>query len=387
MQNKLTVIQSVRSWLPQTMPWLYNQVVYLPDSVESQIICRFTANLGQFNVPHVHCATKAGGGWQRRWDAALHRLHVHHHYDLLVQVAEEHNAQLLHSHFGNRGWLDLGGARKADLRQIVTFYGYDVTYLPRQESVWLDRYQELFALIDLVLCEGPFMAESIRKLGCPAHKVKVHHLGVVVDDIPFRPRTWEAGQPLRVLMAASFVEKKGIPYALEALTRVRDEVPLEITIIGDAPDGERAQREKREIFDILDARNLRPITKLLGYQPHDVLMAEAYAHHIFLSPSVTAADGDSEGGAPVSLIEMAASGMPIVSTAHCDIPGIILDGVSGWLAPERDVNALVVQFQRLVDDPDSWAARLRAGRKHIEVNFNAPIQGERLGEIYASVLG
>ncbi len=71
----------------------------------------------------------------------------------------------------------------------------------------------------------------------------------------------------------------------------------------------------------------------MGYQPHSTLFAEAYRHHIFLSPSVTASTGDTEGGAPVSLIEMAATGMLIVSTTHCDIPEVIKHGVTGLLAP------------------------------------------------------
>ena len=112
--------------------------------------------------------------------------------------------------------------------------------------------------------------------------------------------------PLRVLIAGSFREKKGIPYALEALGRLQQEIPLEITIIGDA--SERGEAEKLQILDTIKTHNLWPKTRMLGYQPHAILLEEAYRHHIFLSPSVTASDGDTEGGLPVSIIEMAATG-------------------------------------------------------------------------------
>ena len=111
-------------------------------------------------------------------------------------------------------------------------------------------------------------------------------------------------------------------------------------------------------------------------------MEEARRHHVFLSPSVTASDGDTEGGAPVSLIEMSASGMMIVSTTHCDIPGVILDGKTGLLAPERDVDGLVERLQWIVAHPEQWMEMQRAGRAHIEAEFDARRQGERLGEIY-----
>lgn len=78
----------------------------------------------------------------------------------------------------------------------------------------------------------------------------------------------------------------------------------------------------------------------MGYQPHSVFLREVERHHIFLSPSVHVSNGDSEGGVPVSLIEASTSGMPILSTNHCDIPEVIVDGQSEYLVPERDVRAL-----------------------------------------------
>jgi colanic acid/amylovoran biosynthesis glycosyltransferase len=111
-------------------------------------------------------------------------------------------------------------------------------------------------------------------------------------------------------------------------------------------------------------------------------MEEARRHHVFLSPSVVAADGDTEGGAPVSLIEMSASGMMIVSTTHCDIPGVILDGQTGLLAPERDVDALVDHLHWIVSHPERWLDMQRAGRAHMEAEFDARRQGERLAAIY-----
>lgn len=60
--------------------------------------------------------------------------------------------------------------------------------------------------------------------------------------------------------------------------------------------------------------------------PYDRLLDEIARHHVFLSPSVTAPDGDSEGGAPVTIIEAAASGMPVVNSTHCATPEAVYDG-------------------------------------------------------------
>jgi colanic acid/amylovoran biosynthesis glycosyltransferase len=124
---------------------------------------------------------------------------------------------------------------------------------------------------------------------------------------------------------------------------------------------------------------------MLGYQPHASMIGEAYRHHLFLAPSVTSRDGGTEGGAPVSLIEMAATGMFVVSCRHCDIPEVILDGRTGFLAAERDVDGLVDCLLRAVRQPHSWGEFLNRGRVHIESQFSAIVQGERLADIYESV--
>jgi colanic acid/amylovoran biosynthesis glycosyltransferase len=124
---------------------------------------------------------------------------------------------------------------------------------------------------------------------------------------------------------------------------------------------------------------------MLGYQPHEKMISEAYQHHVFLSPSVTASDGDTEGGAPISIIEMAASGMPIVSSRHCDIPQVILDGRTGWLADEKDVDGLARHLRWLYENPEQWREYTDEGRQHIEANFDVRIQAAELGKIYMSL--
>jgi len=383
--GKLHVIHAVSSWLPQTETWLYNQVRYLPPEIESYIVCETTENLDQFELSNIYSLSDAPK-WHYYWDKGLRKLRVRRHLGFLVEQAKKHNAQVLHSHFGNIGWANIGAAKKAGLKHVVTFYGLDVNRLPTIDPRWYERYRFLFKKINLVLCEGSHMANCIMKLGCPANKVKVHHLGVNVDKIAFKPRYWKPGEPLRVLIAASFREKKGIPYALEALGQIQNEVPLEITIIGDANSEERNQQEKQRILATINKHKLQRKVHMLGYQPHYVLFQEAYKHHIFLSPSVTARDGDTEGGAPVTIIEMAATGMPVVSTTHCDIPEVIQDGVTGLLAEERDVDGLVHHLKWLVDHPERWDEMLNAGRKHVETEFNARVQGEKLAAIYREVV-
>lgn len=389
------VAHYTREWLPQTQTWLYNQVRYLPASVEPHVVCERTENLDQFDIPNLHSLADTSS-WQYYREVGLHLLGVRPYYEFTIDQVEACKAQILHTHFGDYSWQNLEVSRRTGVKHVVTFYGNDVTSYPRQDEKWVRRYRELFDHVEAILCEGPHMAQSVVDLGCPPQKVYVHHLGVPVADIRFEERNRKPGDPLRVLIAASFREKKGIPYAMEALGRLQEEMPIEVTVIGGVAEVpligpfsksvSGSEAEKQRIMEAVKQWDLADSVRFLGYQPHEVLMAEAYDHHIFLQPSVTAANGDGEGGAPVTLIEMSAAGMPIVSTRHCDIPSVVKHEESGLLAPERDPDALVEHLRWLAENPDRWGDMGRAGRAHVEAEYNAPIQGERLAERYREIL-
>jgi len=382
--RKLTVVHSMSMWLPQTMSWLHTQVSSLPPHVESHAVCDQTENLDQYPIDNLVSADRDARVWKflgsKSWQIQKWR-----QSRLLRHQIRQHQADIMHSHFGDRGWSNLAHAEQARLKHVVTFYGYDISRLPAVEPVWRDRYQQLFAQADLFLCEGPCLRNSLVELGCPEEKARVHHLGVKLENIDYRPRSWTPGEPLRVLIAGTFVEKKGIPDAIEALARIQHRVRLEITIIGDSNPQERSQREKTRILEALRLTGLESQTRLLGYQPYRVLIEEAYQHHVFLSPSILASDGDSEGGAPVTIIDMAASGMPIVSTRHCDIPEVLIDGESGLLADEGDIDGLEDKLTGLLEHPGQWAPLIRSARKRMETEFNAVIQGTRLASHYESL--
>ena len=336
-QIMLKVIHSCPTWLPQTQTWMYNQVIELRKlGVDTHVVCERTENIEQFLVANIHSLENEPLPRQI-WEKGLRRLRIRRHLNYLVEKGSEVNANIVHSHFGPIGWDNLGAARKLKARHVVTFYGFDVNMLPVQKPKWRKRYLQLFSEVDLVLCEGSHMARCLVELGCPDHKIKVQHLGVNVDGIDFQPRQWLPHEPLQVLISASFREKKGIPYAIKALQMIARKVSVSLTIIGDAGQDPDSQREKPRILDALESCGLKEKTRLLGYQTHQSMLREAYDHHVFLQPSVIASNGDTEGGAPVAIIEMLATGMPVVSTTHCDIPEVVGPSFSHLLAPERDV--------------------------------------------------
>ncbi len=387
----IKVLHSATNWLAQTQTWMYNQVRFLPAEVENHILCASTANLDQFGLDNIHTLHKPSAGV--RWSLGLcglfglrERAERARWTRALIRVSQMAGTDILHSHFATQGLTDMKAAKRSGMKHVVTFYGFDACRWPKVSEERRKLYSSLFESADLFVCEGRHMATTVEGLGCPADKIAVYHLGVDVDAIEYSPRIWKPAEPLKILIAASFREKKGIPYALEALGLLRSKTPLHITIIGNETADESSSDEKRKILETIDRQGLRPFTSLLGFQHHDVLFREAYSNHIFLAPSVTAGDGDAEGGAPVSIIEMAATGMPVVSSRHCDIPSVIIDGETGLLADERDAEGLYEHLLWLTRNQERWGDMTLAARRHVEREYNAVRQGALLMEIYKNIL-
>jgi colanic acid/amylovoran biosynthesis glycosyltransferase len=256
-----------------------------------------------------------------------------------------------------------------------------------QDQKWRSRYKELFARCECFLAEGGHMKKTLVELGCAESKVLVQRLGVDLEKIPFIPRRIESDRKIRILMASTFRDKKGITYGLEAFSRIASSYRnVELTLIGDAGRSQREVEYKKEIMRVIEARHLHDRINNLGFLAYPEFIEESKKHDIFLAPSMRGSDGETEGGAPVTLIEMSAFGMPIVSTLHCDIPEVILDGKSGFLVPEKDADALSAQLEYLVTHPEKWEEMGRAGRKHIEQEYDAKKQALKLEKIYTSLI-
>ena len=79
-------------------------------------------------------------------------------------------------------------------------------------------------------------------------------------------------------------------------------------------------------------------------------------------------------------------GLPVVSTLHSGIPEIVEDGASGYLVPERDVDALAQRLDHLVTHPELWPEMGAAGRQIIEAHFNIDKLNDQLVDIYQQVV-
>ena len=165
---------------------------------------------------------------------------------------------------------------------------------------------------------------------------------------------------------------------MEALAKLNNDVDFTVDIIGDGP-------LKPRIQDIIKSGNLVEKITLHGYQSYEYFIKLAYDCDVMLQASRTSASNDKEG-TPMSLVDAMATGMPVVSTWHSDIPEIVKDGETGFLAEEGSVMEFEKAIRRMIERIDEISLYSRRSREWIEENFNVEKQSDRLTHIYNNLI-
>jgi mannose/cellobiose epimerase-like protein (N-acyl-D-glucosamine 2-epimerase family) len=212
----------------------------------------------------------------------------------------------------------------------------------------------------------------VERLGVEVSRVAlIPGSGVDVDRL--RP-TAEPSGPITAAFVGRLLESKGIRELLAAFellaARGRD-IRLKIAGLPDPANPGSISAEEIESW------RQRPTIEHLGFVS-DISALWAGAH-IAVLPS-------HREGLPLSLLEAAACGRPIVAT---DVPGcrvIARHGVNALLVPRDDADALADAIDRLASDP---ALRHRFGiasREFAEREFSSERIGRDLVELYRQLL-
>jgi colanic acid/amylovoran biosynthesis glycosyltransferase len=287
---------------------------------------------------------------------------------------------LIHAHFGTDGLLALPLARALGVPLVTSLRGYEVTrshgtLLRSGRLSWM-RYAIGHARLmrggALFLAVSDALREAAIARGYPAERTLTHYNGVDLDR--FRPGDSPVKEGL-ILHVGRLVEKKGTGSLILAIARVPGST---LAIAGDGPLRSALERQAIDL-------GLRERVRFLGAIPPNDLADWMRRAALLAAPSVTAPDGDAEG-LPNVVVEAAASGLPVIATRHSGIPEAVIDGETGFLVEEGDVEALGVRIARLIGSETPRRNMGAAARRLAERKFDRVRLTARLEEIYDSVI-
>jgi glycosyltransferase involved in cell wall biosynthesis len=253
----------------------------------------------------------------------------------LAELIAKERADLVHARSRAPAWSARAAARRAGVPFVTTFHG---TY---NFKSWLKkRYNAIMASGDRVIAISEFIAEHVKThYHVPAERIQVIHRGIDLDIfspqavpvqriLPLAQR-WRLPDGVPVVMLPGRLTRwKGQTIFLEALAKLADLECMGVLVGGD--QGRDSYRE--EIETRIAALGLESRVRLVG-DVND--MAAAY----MLADVVVSASTDPEAFGRV-VVEAQAMGRPVIASSHGATSETVLNGVTGWLVPPADPEAL-----------------------------------------------
>jgi glycosyltransferase involved in cell wall biosynthesis len=290
-----------------------------------------------------------------------------------IDTLRSHDPDLIHAHFFNDGVDAVKLGARLQLPVVTTVHGHDIT--KHENAVAQSRAnRRFFERVDRVIAVSEFIAAAALQRGCPENKLVQHYIGIDLDK--FSQAKQESEQP-SLLFVGRLVEKKGCTYLLQAMERLLPRFPeLRLTVIGEGSLKSRLQREadeRRLEVDFTGAASAAEIRRQL---------AQCW---VFVAPSVTASDGDTEGLGMVFL-EAQALQTPVASFRSGGLVEAVDENRTALLCAEKDVAGLAANIGDLLDNPALRHNMGVEGRKRVEQNFDIRKQCASLEAIYTECL-
>ncbi len=376
--KKLVIAHIMTSYLRQSETFIW-QYLHNFRHVTPFVITQKLENPDQFPLTNGHIRLIYGPRGSIPWFVDnWYRRVLKRPFGYIEQIICKEKIHLIHAHFGPTGCTYLPLSSSLGIPLITNFYGYDLSVkdLINQHQ---EAYLELFKEGDHFLVEGPCMRETLLSLDCAEEKISIQRIAINLENYKFKTRSWDGKRPICLLFVGRFVEKKGLEYALRALSKIKEDYRFQFRIIGGG--------ELEEKLHLLASNlGLSKQTVWLGMQPHRRVIEEIQSCDILIQASVTASNGDSEGGAPTNILEAQACGVPVISTTHADIPYITCPNESALLSPERDVDSLTDNIRHLFDNSEIWPRMGKTGREHVEKFHDVRKEVVALENIYKKFL-
>ena len=276
---------------------------------------------------------------------------------LIKRYLQEHHIDVVLAEYGTAGSYIAPVCKSLDIPLLVHFHGFDAS---RKDILnnFKKGYELMFSYAKKIIVVSNAMKKALIRQGCPETKLLINTCGPHSDYLNIKPDN----NSNFIISVGRHTYKKAPYLTILAFQKVLERHPnLKLKMIGDG-----------ELFDV--SKNL---VKSLGLENNIILLGalerkEIIKHlqtaFLFIQHSLVASNGDSEG-TPVGIIEAMAAGLPVVSTRHAGIPGLVIENETGFLVDEGDINAMGDEILKIVNNRELAKSFGKKGNERILSEF------------------
>ena len=269
-----------------------------------------------------------------------------------LRVAQKKRATIMHAHWVVPGGV-IGAAAAGSVPLVISLHGSDIFVAERHMAARLAARAAFGRARWVTACSEDLRSRAAR-LGAGDARSSVIPYGV--DSNRFKPDPAERrrgrellgiGDNVPLIFAVGrLVTKKGFEYLIDAAAILKVQHPnLRVAIAGDG-DLDAALRARARDAGVQDH------VQFLGNVPHQTVPALLAAADVAAAPSVRDEAGNVDG-LPNTVMEIMASGTPLVTTLAGGIGAVATDGRTARLVPERDARALAAAISELLGEPSA----------------------------------
>jgi colanic acid/amylovoran biosynthesis glycosyltransferase len=286
------------------------------------------------------------------WQQSLEGRH-----DAISGFLKKNQVDVILAEFGNQGAEITVHAKRLGIPLIVHFHGGDAHRKPYLKD-FKEKYLELFDYSYKIISVSHFMTQALVELGAPRDKIVYNPYGPWPFFYNLDPNYGNT-----ILNIGRFTDIKAPHLTLQAFKMALPECEgAQLVMVG---TGELLEACKA----LAKAWKIEQHVTFTGGIDHDQLMPYFKDACMFVQHSVQPSYGDAEG-TPNAILESGAAGLPIVSTKHAGIVQSVIDGETGFLVNEYDVDNMAKAMITLFNDRDRCRQMGQAGRLHIKTNYN-----------------
>ncbi len=280
------------------------------------------------------------------------------HERAIIRYLKKEKVEVVLAEFGLTGVRAYQLCRAAGIPLIVHFHGFDA-HMYRTIQQYGAAYKKMFDYASYIVGVSRYMCNALEQLGAPTRKIVYNPYGPNPVFFNCQPAS-----DAKILVALGrFIPKKAPFITIKAFARIASEFPdirLRMGGTGELWDSCKQLVKDLQLEDRID---------LPGIVTNDQvppLFNDALA---FVQHSVIAPDGDTEG-TPVAVIEASAAGLPVIATKHAGIPDVIVNGETGFLVKEHDIDGFAEAMRTILKSPEMAIKMGEKGKSYIKANFS-----------------
>jgi glycosyltransferase involved in cell wall biosynthesis len=292
---------------------------------------------------------------------------------LIKRFMLEHEIDLVLAEYGTSGSFITPICKDLKVPLIVHFHGIDASKYELLET-FKEGYQAMFKYASYVIAVSQRMLRDIINMGCPEEKVIYNIYGPNEEFTAIAPN-YKSNN----IIAIGHQNFKKAPYlTILAFNKVVTKHPnIKLHFAG---GGELLEVS----VNLVNALGIQDKVVFHGKLPRKDVIALLKESFLFVQHSVVARDGNSEG-TPVAILESMMAGLPVVSTYHAGIPDVVINGETGFLVDEKDVDAMADAISTLVKDRSKAERMGQAGRERAFKEFHIDKHINKLNELIDSI--